>query len=206
MNFPQLSLPMPMLLQLPNHIAVLPFNLTFKPDITLNSFDSLVLKTIYISYRLLFEGNKLWPFHLVIHQDPQPHIRQLTSILALIYNFQSNLENLSHDVGTYSEEFLIIDDFLIHLNKASDPLSKFFLALADTFRFTQFVHNLLTAVNTLNLILSNRIVVSDLTFSAIISFMSDYDLLKFEAILACPIVGVDVFTMFHALLRIVSVT
>ncbi len=76
---------------------------------------------------------------------------------------------------THSDWILIIGDFNIHLNKAFDPLSKAFLALLDTFGFTQFVHEPThCSGNTLDLIVSHGIVVSALTVSSVTTMLSDH--------------------------------
>uniref|UniRef100_A0A4W6D5N5 Reverse transcriptase domain-containing protein n=1 Tax=Lates calcarifer TaxID=8187 RepID=A0A4W6D5N5_LATCA len=78
-------------------------------------------------------------------------------------------------------------DFNIHLNKASDPLNIAFLALIDTFGFTQSVHEPThCGGNTLDLILSRGIEVSNLTISPVTSVISDHFLIKFDATLVCP--------------------
>lgn len=97
------------------------------------------------------------------------------------------------DFVTYSDEILIIGGFNIHLNMGSDPLSKAFVELTDTFGFTLFEPT--HCSGTLDPILSRGIVIPDLTDSPITAIISDQYPLKFEAILVCPHnVGADVLT------------
>ncbi len=91
----------------------------------------------------------------------------------------------------------VIANFSVHLNTAFAPQNKGFLALIDTFDFTQFVQEPThCSVNTLDMILSRGKEVSALNFSSVSSM--DHFLIKFEATLACPCnAGTDVFTTFH---------
>ena len=103
------------------------------------------------------------------------------------------------DIITHSDEIVIIGDFNIHLNKAYDPLCKAFLALLDTFGFTQSVHGPThSSGNTLDLILSGGMDVTAVTVSPVTAVMSDHFLIKFEATSACPRnTGADVVTTRH---------
>ncbi len=69
-----------------------------------------------------------------------------------------------------------------------------FLALLDTFGFTQFVHEAAHCSGN-DLILMRRIELSVLTVCPVTSVMSDRFLIQFEATLSCHRhVGADVFT------------
>lgn len=82
---------------------------------------------------------------------------------------------------TLSQAFLVIGDFNIDLNKASDPLSKAFSALVDTLGFTQIVHEPpQCSGNTVDFSLSRALKVSALTTSSVSSKVSDHLLITFE--------------------------
>ncbi|XP_078139509.1 uncharacterized protein LOC144539314 [Centroberyx gerrardi] len=156
---------------------ILNSSLNLSPDLSnkLSSCEMLTMRpSIPVSMGLNHSG--ILPFYLIIlYRPPGPY----SSFLEEFSNFLS-------DLVIRTDNILIIGDFNIHLNCETNPLSKAFSSLIDTFGFTQLVHEQThSSGNTLDLVLARGINVSDLEVLPYPPALSDHYLIKFQIALPC---------------------
>ena len=85
------------------------------------------------------------------------------------------------------DKILLMGDFHIHVNNSSDGLAKAFLSITDTLRFRQLVQDPThIGGNTLDLVLTRGVDISDLVVSSYTSALSDHFLLTFQVVVSCP--------------------
>ena len=114
--------------------------------------------------------------------------------LAIVYRppgpysiFMDEFSEFAADVVTYSDNILLMGDFNIHVNNPSDSSAKAFLSIIDTFGLKQHVQQPThTGGNTLDLVLTHGVEMTDLCVSPSTSALSDHCLLTFQVVISCP--------------------
>ena len=96
-------------------------------------------------------------------------------------SFLDEFSDFLSDLVTHMDNIIIFGDFNIRVNHKTDPLTKAFTSLIDTFGFVQLVHEPTHSNgNTLDLVLTRGISVSDLSVLSYPSAFSDHCLIKFR--------------------------
>ncbi len=96
-------------------------------------------------------------------------------------SFLDEFSDFLSDLVTHTDNIIIFGDFNIRVNHKTDPLTKAFTSLIDTFGFVQLVHEQTHSNgNTLNLVLTCGINISDLSVLSYPSTLSDHCLIKFR--------------------------
>lgn len=86
------------------------------------------------------------------------------------------------DLVTHADNIIIFGDFNIRVNCKTDPLTKAFTSLTDTFGFAQLVHEQTHSnSNRLDLVLTHGINISDLSVLSYPPTLSDHCLIEFRA-------------------------
>uniref|UniRef100_A0A8C5CCP5 Reverse transcriptase domain-containing protein n=2 Tax=Gadus morhua TaxID=8049 RepID=A0A8C5CCP5_GADMO len=115
-------------------------------------------------------------------------------VLAVVYRppgpysvFLDEFSDFAADLATYSDNILLIGDFNIHVNNPSDALTRAFLSITDTLGFKQLVQQPThIGGNTLDLVLTRGVDISQLVVSSYTSALSDHFLLTFQVVVSCP--------------------
>ena len=101
---------------------------------------------------------------VVLYRPPGPYSQILEEFCEFIADFV-----------THSDKILIIGDFIIHLNKPSDPLRKALFGLLDISNVIQLVHEpTYSSGNTLDLTISHGLDVSVLNAASVSCAVSDH--------------------------------
>ena len=141
-----------------------------------------------------FSSFEVLAFSSSAHIKQRDHGIADSFFLAIIYRppgpysiFMDEFSEFAADVVTHSDNVLLIGDFNIHVNNSSDSLAKAFLSIMDTFGFKQHVQQPThTGGNTLDLILTRGVEITDLCVSPYTSALSDHCLLTFQVVVSCP--------------------
>uniref|UniRef100_A0A8C5AGF3 Reverse transcriptase domain-containing protein n=1 Tax=Gadus morhua TaxID=8049 RepID=A0A8C5AGF3_GADMO len=115
-------------------------------------------------------------------------------VLAVVYRppgpysvFLDEFSDFAADLATYSDNILLIGDFNIHVNNPSDALTRAVLSITDTLGFKQLVQQPThIGGNTLDLVLTRGVDISQLVVSSYTSALSDHFLLTFQVVVSCP--------------------